>query len=149
MPTPTSDKATTLIMRRTFSAPRERVFRAWTEREALQRWFKPMGRGLTVSKLECWVGGSFRFDLADGSDSMMGTYLEIVQPAKLVFTWSFASKPSMQTVVTVEFIERGSATEAILTHERLSSEERRASHQAGWQSLLEQLAEFLSTNFES
>ncbi len=145
MTTPTSDKVTTLILRRAFPAARERVFRAWTEREALQQWFKPMGQALTISTLEMRVGGSFRFDLADGSDAIIGTYLEIVPPEKLVFTWSFATTPGQESLVTVEFIERASVTEVILTHERLSSKEMRASLEAGWQSLLDQLAQALST----
>lgn len=148
MTTPASDEAITLTVRRTFLATREQVFRAWTEREALQQWFRPMGTGLTISILECFVGGSYRFDLEDGSDSIVGTYIEIVQPEKLVFTWSFTSTHAMDTVVTVEFIEHGPATEVILTHERFSSEEMRDNHQVGWQSLLDQLAEVLSTKLD-
>lgn len=145
MPTPTSDKTTRLILRRRFQAPREQVFRAWTRREALQQWFRPLGRPVTVSKLEAWAGGSFSFDLADGSNSAHGTYLEVVRPARLVFTWSFTSTQDMDTVVTVEFLEHGSTTEVILTHERLNNEEMRSRHQVGWQSLLEHLAEALPT----
>lgn len=148
MTTPTYDEATTLTLRRTFPAARERVFRAWTEREALQQWFRPMGTGLTITKLDVQVGGSFSFDFADGSDSIVGSYLEIVRPAKLVFTWSFSATLGKETVVTIEFIEHGPATEIVLTHERFSSEEMRSNHQAGWQSLLDRLAEVLSTNLD-
>jgi uncharacterized protein YndB with AHSA1/START domain len=143
MTTPAFDRAATLTLRRTFPAARERVFRAWTEPEVLQQWFRPMGMRLTISKLELQVGGSFCFDLADGSDSMVGTYLEIVRPEKLVFTWSFAATPGKETLVTVEFIKHGSSTEVILTHQRLASQESLSSHQAGWQSLLDQLAQVL------
>ena len=145
MTTPASDRATTLTLRRSFPAARERVFRAWTERGALQQWFRPGGRGLTVSQLDVQVGGSYRFDLDDGSDSMLGTYLEIVPPEKLVFSWSFANMHGVETVVTVEFIERGPSTEVILTHQRLTSKELLSSHQAGWQSMLDQLAQVLAT----
>lgn len=72
---PAFDGITMLTVRRTFPAARERVFRAWTEREALLQWFRPRGMGVTISKLEVQVGGSFCFDLADGSDSLVGTYL--------------------------------------------------------------------------
>ncbi len=136
---PACDGTTTLTVQRTFPATRERVFRAWTEREALQQWFRPGGRGVTISKLDVQVGGSFCFELADGSNSLVGTYLEIVRPEKLVFTWSSTAKHDQETLVTVEFIEHGPVTQVVLTHERFSSKKMRALHQAGWLSLLDQL----------
>ena len=141
---PAFDETTTLTVQRTYSAARDRVFRAWTEREALQDWFRPGGLGVTISKLDVNVGGTFCFDLTDGSGSLVGTYLEIVRPEKLVFTWSSAATDDMETVVTVEFIEHGSVTQVILTHERLSSEGMRSLHHGGWQTLLNQLTEVLS-----
>jgi uncharacterized protein YndB with AHSA1/START domain len=149
MSTPAPDGTTTLTLRRTFPATRERVFRAWTERGALQQWFRPMGTGLTISKLECFAGGSYRFDLEDGSNAIVGTYIEVVRPEKLVFTWSFTSMQSMDTVVTIEFIEHGSVTEVVLTHDRFSSKEMRDNHDVRWQSLLDQLAEVLSDKLEN
>lgn len=141
---PTCDGTTILTVRRTFPAARERVFRAWTQREALLQWFRPEGRGVTISKLDVQVGGSFCFDVADGSHSLVGTYLEIVRPEKLVFTWSSTATSGKETVVTVEFIEHGLVTQVVLTHERFSSKEMRSLHQAGWQALLAQLAIVLS-----
>ncbi len=148
MATPAPDRATMLTLRRTFPATRERVFRAWTEREALQQWFRPMGMAVTISKLDVQVGGSYCFILGDGSDAIVGTYLEIVRPSKLVFTWSFSATLGLETVVTVEFIEHGPLTEVVLTHERFSSQEMRSNHQAGWQALLDQLTEVLSTHLD-
>ena len=136
---PASDGTTMLTVQRTFPAARERVFRAWTQREALLQWFRPEGKGIIISKLEVQVGGSFCFDLADGSDSLIGTYLEIVRPEKLVFTWSSAATNDKETVVTVEFSEHGLVTQVVLTHERFSNKEMRSLHQAGWLSLLDQL----------
>ncbi len=54
---------------------------------------------MIISKLEVQVGGSSCFDLADGSDSLVGTYLEIVRPEKLVFTWSSAATYDKETVM--------------------------------------------------
>ena len=78
---PASHNTTTLVLRRTFTASRQRVFRAWITPRALESWFRPRGMGVTVSSLEARVGGSFRFDLEDGS-SIVGTYLHIVPPGK-------------------------------------------------------------------
>lgn len=146
---PAFDGTTRLTVLRTFEASRERVFRAWTEREALLEWFRPEGMRVIISKLEVQVGGSFCFDLADGSDSLVGTYLEIVRPEKLVFTWSSAATHNQETVVTVEFIKHGLVTRIVLTHERLSSKEMRSLHQAGWLSLLDQLTKVLPIHLDN
>lgn len=138
---------TTLVLRRAFTASRQRVFRAWIEPEALQHWFRPRGMGVTVSSLDARVGGSFRFDVEDGS-SMVGTYLQIVPPEKLVFTWSGGATQGRETVVTLDFLDQGPVTEVVLTHERLSTPEMRALFGAGWQPLLDALAEVFSTRLD-
>jgi uncharacterized protein YndB with AHSA1/START domain len=135
---------TTLVLRRAFTASRQRVFRAWIEPEALEYWFRPRGMGVTVSKLEARVGGSFRFDVEDGG-SIVGTYLHIVPPEKLVFTWSGTATQGRETVVTLDFLDQGPVTEVVLTHEGLSTPELRALVGTGWPSLLDALAEVLSS----
>ncbi len=84
---PASHNDTTLVLRRTFTASRERVFRAWITPRALEHWLRPRGMSLTVCSLDARVGGSFRFELENGT-SIVGTYLHMVPPEKLAFTWS-------------------------------------------------------------
>ncbi len=134
----------TLVLRRAFAASRQRVFRAWIEPEALQHWLRPRGMGMTVSSLDARVGGSFRFDLENGS-SIVGTYLHIVPPEKLVFTWSGEAMKGRETVVTLDFLDQGAVTEVVLTHEGLSTPERRALAEGGWPSLFDALASVLSS----
>ena len=141
---PTSDPSTTLVLRRTFSASRQRVFRAWIEPEALESWLRPKGMGMTVRSLEAHVGGSFHFDLGNGN-SIVGTYLRIAPPEKLVFTWSGTAMQGRETVVTLDFLDQGPVTEVVLTQERLSTPEQRALAGTGWPSLLDALAEVLSS----
>ena len=141
---PLSHNSTTLVLRRTFTASRQRVFRAWISPVALEHWLRPRGMSVTVSQLEARVGGSFRFDLEDGG-SIFGTYLHIVPPEKLVFTWSGAATQGRETVVTLDFLEQGPVTEVVLTHEGLSTPELRALVGTGWPSLLDALAEVLSS----
>jgi uncharacterized protein YndB with AHSA1/START domain len=97
-----------------------------------------------VRSLEPRVGGSFRFDLEDGS-YLIGTYLQIVPPEKLVYTWSGGSAQGSETVVTLEFLDHGPITEIVLTHEGLSTPELRALVEGGWPSMLDALAEVLSS----
>jgi uncharacterized protein YndB with AHSA1/START domain len=142
---PAPDPNTTLVLRRAFTASRQRVFRAWIEPEALESWFRPRGMSVSVRSLEARVGGSFRFDLENGS-SIVGTYLHIVPPEKLVFTWSGEAIQGMETVVTLDFLDQGAVTEVVLTHERLSTPELRALFEGGWPSLLDALASVLSSS---
>ena len=135
---------TTLVLRRTFTASRQRVFRAWITPQALEHWLRPRGMSMTVRSLDARVGGSFRFELEDGS-CMIGTYLQIVPPEHLVFTWSGGAAQSWRTVVTLDFLDHGPLTEVVLTHEGLSTPERRALAEGGWPSLLDALASVLSS----
>lgn len=141
---PMSPNDTTLVLRRTFNTSRERVFRAWITPKALESWLRPRGMNMTVRSLDARVGGSFCFDLEDGS-SLVGTYLQIVPPEKLVYTWSGGAAQSWETVVTLDFLDRGAVTEIVLTHEGLSSPERRALAEGGWPSLFDALDSVLSS----
>jgi uncharacterized protein YndB with AHSA1/START domain len=99
---------------------------------------------ITVHSLDARVGGSFRFELENGG-SIVGTYLHIVPPEKLVFTWSGEAIQGRETVVTLDFLDQGPVTEVVLTHEGLSTEAMRALVEGGWPSLLDALAEVLSS----
>jgi uncharacterized protein YndB with AHSA1/START domain len=144
MITPAPDPSTTLVLRRAFTASRQRVFRAWITPRALEHWFRPRGMSVSVRSLDARVGGSFHFDLEDGS-SMVGTYLQMVPPEKLVFTWSGGARQDRGTVVTVDFLDQGPVTEVVLTHEGLSTEAMRALAEGGWSSLFDALASVLSS----
>jgi uncharacterized protein YndB with AHSA1/START domain len=142
---PLPHDTTTLVLRRTFTAPRQRVFRAWTEPQALQNWFRPRGLKMTIRKLDVQVGGSFHFDLGDGN-SIVGTYLHIAPPEKLVLTWSGEAIQGHETIVTLDFLDQGPVTEVVLTHERLNTPELLTMFGSGWSDVLDALAEVLSTN---
>ena len=144
MITPASHHSTTLVLRRTFEASRARVFRAWITPAALEQWFRPAGMRITVRSLDARVGGSFRFELENGG-SIIGTYLEIVPPEKLVFTWSAGAAPGQEAVVTLDLLEQGTVTELVLTHEHLVTPERHAVAEGGWSSVFDALASVLSS----
>jgi len=99
---------------------------------------------VAVRSLDARVGGSFCFEIEDGS-CIVGTYLHIVPPEKLVFTWSGEARQDGETVVTLDFLDQGAVTEVVLTHEGLSTPERRALAEGGWPSLLDALASVLSS----
>lgn len=138
----TPDNSATLVLRRVFAASRERVFRAWIEPEALERWFRPKGLSITVRTLDARVGGSFRFELESGN-AIVGAYLRVIPPEQLVFTYSGDAILGRETVVTLDFLDQGSVTEVVLTHEGLSAD-LWAVFAGGWPSLLDALASALS-----
>jgi len=76
------------VLSRVFDAPRELVFKAWTEAEHFVRWFGPKGFVTTLHAAEFRVGGMLRFDMVapDGKcwDNRI-VFLEIKAPELLVF----------------------------------------------------------------
>ena len=99
---------------------------------------------MTVHSLVARVGGSFCFELENGS-SIIGTYLQIVPPEKLVFTWSAGAASGQKTVVTLDFLDQGGVTEVVLTHEYLDTKARRARAEGGWPYLFDALASVFSS----
>jgi uncharacterized protein YndB with AHSA1/START domain len=147
MATPRTDTLVALKISRTFPAPRERVFRAWTEAEALKSWFAPSEQFVTrIPLLEVRVGGYYRIkmEIEGKTHTVTGSYREVSPPRKLVFTWKWETEPQHgDSLVTIEFLERGGKTEVILTHERLPSETARDEHQKGWTGCLDRLGNFV------
>lgn len=141
---------TTLRITRTFPAPREEVFRAWTERKALERWFAPSDEFATkVPILEVRPGGRYRVEMHKGDvvHVAVGQYREVRPPEKLVFTWRWETDPDRgeeDTIVTVEFVDRGRSTELVFTHEKFPNAATRDDHGKGWSGALDQLGRFLS-----
>lgn len=132
----------TLRVARTFAAARARVFAAWTSPESLRRWFGPKGFISPLVEVDLRVGGAYRIALKAPSGELMyagGTYREISPPRRLVFTWAWEGDDFPETVVTLEFHERGGSTEVVLIHEGLPTEESRLNHQEGWEDTLERM----------
>ena len=139
----------TLNLTRTYSAPRDDVFRAWTEPEALKRWFAPSDEFSTpIAEVDLRVGGAYRIGMKppDQEDMfiVVGTYREVQPPERLVFTWSWEEGIDVgETLVTVEFRDLGGSTEVVLTHELFPNEQARDKHNEGWSGCLERLEKIL------
>ncbi len=139
-----------LSLTRSFHASRKRVFRAWTDPEELKKWWK-LGEGWTldIAEVDLRVGGSFRIGVKsthDGSVHLVrGTFREVIAPERLVYTWIVedAGPGAGESLVTVEFRERGSSTEVVLTHDGLNTKESRDTVQTGWMLVLQGLQKLL------
>ena len=145
----TTTSETTLQIRRTFAAPRQKVFEAWTHAEKLTKWLCRVTEQHSTKTLELdvKVGGRYRLEVTtpEGNRYLLsGNYREIQPPEKLVFTWSWEGDPDFgETLVTVEFFTQGNSTEVALTHERLPSSKARDQHAMGWNGCFDRLAELL------
>lgn len=143
-----ASKGTILQIKRTFNAPREKVFKAWIDPEALKRWFAPGDDFTTpVAQVEAKAGGKYLIQMRspDGKVyTVRGTYIEVRPSEKLVFSWAFEDwEEDQETLVTVDFYDRGASTEIVLTHERFATTELRDDHEQGWSGALERLARIL------
>ncbi len=156
MATKTDTSATTLHLSRTFSAPREKVFSAWTQPEALKRWYAPADDFATpVAEVDLRVGGRYRIEMKDPSGeihTVIGTYKEIAPPERLVFTFAWEGNKGcggvdlgdvVETLVTLLFEARGETTVLTITHERFPNSETRDRHGMGWTGCLDRLAKAL------
>jgi uncharacterized protein YndB with AHSA1/START domain len=143
--TGTEDPATQLVVRRVIPVPRERVFNAWLDPASLARWMCPGDVTSATVHVDARVGGTFRIVMvhARGEVEHWGEYLTIEPPSLLSFTWISANTDYFPTVVTIEFLPRGSGTELVLTHRRLP-DARVDAHQQGWTDIVRKLDETLA-----
>lgn len=153
-PAVSDDGTLTLALTRTIEAPREAVFRAWTDPAQLTRWLGPSGMRVEIKHFDARPGGSYRVDMIGASGSVGivgGAYHEIVPPERLVFTWVWEvdgpdHSSGRETLVTVTFRAVGGHTELTLRHERFENAASRDSHGQGWNSTLDRLAALLAAN---
>lgn len=106
-----SSQSHELTIARLIDAPREALFRAWTEPELLKRWFTPRPWTTPVVETDVRPGGSLYF-LMRGPEGQefpsRGVYLEVAKNERLVSTdaytraWVPSDKPFMTTILTFE-----------------------------------------------
>lgn len=156
------------VISRVLDAPRDRVWKAWTEAEHLKHWWGPKGFTVTYLKIDLRPGGTMLYCLRmpDGKE-MWGkfAYREIVKPERLVWINSFSDKDGGTTVhpmnpdwpremhtqvsfedqagktkVTVQWTPVDGSTET----ERNTFENGRSSMNQGWSGTFEQFAAYLA-----
>ncbi len=156
------------IIAREFDAPRDLVWRAWTEREQFSQWFGPKGCTAEVHKFELCPGGMNHYRLAMPNGGEMwgrAVYREIVPPEKIVWVNSFSdaaggitTHPMSPTwpkemLTTVTFAERGAST-LVTVHwvpldataaERNTFNPARTGMAGGWGGTFDQLTAYLAT----
>ena len=126
----------TLRMERTFRAPAQAVFDAWTSEEVMRRWFHA-DRDWETSEasVDLRVGGAVRVVMRDPAEDAEhgggGHYTEIDPPRRLAFTWTW-DRETHETLIEIDFKEAEGGTVVHFTHNGLLDEETLRSHEDGW-----------------
>lgn len=160
-----------IIIERIFDAPRELVWKAWTDPEMIKKWWGPEGFTAPSIKVDLKVGGKYVFAMHGPAGSewdkdmySSGIFKEIVPNEKIVSTDYFSdengnkvspseygqdpnSPSEMEVVITFEDVEDGK-TKLTITYPKPESEEQfqamlKSGMEEGWNSSLDKLANSL------
>lgn len=149
-----------LVLERTVDAPKELLWRGWTESALMKKWFTPAPWKTIEAELDVRPGGKFRtvMQSPDGEKfPSTGCYLETVKNEKLVWTSTLQDgyRPNvmgeeeiaMTVVLTFETAGKGTKYTAVVMHD---DEETRQRHkemgfEQGWGSALDQLVALTKT----
>ena len=102
-----------IVMTRLFDAPRELVFKAYTDPAMIPRWWGQRSATTVVDKMDLRPGGAWRFVQRgpDGSEfAFNGEYREIVPPERLVYTFEFEGMPGHILLETLTFEDQDGKT---------------------------------------
>jgi uncharacterized protein YndB with AHSA1/START domain len=159
------DVAHTFLISRTFDAPRDLVWAAWTETDRLMQWFGPKGSKMTHAKNDLRPGGTFLYAMQFAGSELWGkwVYREIVPPERLVLVSSFSDADGnvtrhpmsptwpRQTLSTTTFTEDGGKTTVTIDWRPLDATKEeldtfaagKSSMNQGWGGTFDQLDEYL------
>ncbi len=106
-----------ITITRVFDAPRELVFKAYTDPALLPQWWGPRRYTTTVEKMEVRPGGIWRFIQREAQGGISseqfgfhGVYHEVKSPERLVYTFEFEGMPGHVSLETVTFEDLGGKT---------------------------------------
>jgi uncharacterized protein YndB with AHSA1/START domain len=138
-----------LRIERTFRAPIEKVFDAWTTDEVLRRWLHADPNWDTpVAEVDLRVGGRIRIVMRDPAGPVehgaSGEYRLIERPYRLVFSWTFDAHPDNHQLIELEFFERGDTTSVVMINSAIATDDQRAGQQRGWHACLDNLERALA-----
>ncbi len=157
-----------LVISRTFEAPRDAVWRAWTDAESLRDWFGPRGYTMLTTRVDLRPGGVFHYGMrSPQGQEMWGKWVfeEVAPPERLVYVSSFSDQSGgtaryplapvwpLEVLGELQLTEEGGRTTAILSSHpiRATAEETERFEasvdmmQGGWKATLDQLEAHLAT----
>lgn len=139
-----------IIISSTIDAPRERVFKAYTDPDAIPDWWGPSGIMTIVDKMDVQPGGEWRFvqrDEAGVEFAFHGVFHDITSPRSLVQTFEFEGTPGHVLLETVTFEEQPDDTTQITSVSVFQSvEDRDGMLQSGMEGGAEESMQRLEEN---
>jgi uncharacterized protein YndB with AHSA1/START domain len=139
---PVDQQAELRITRRYPIAP-EKVWRAWTDPQALSQWFGPgPSPSVTLAEFDVRPGGRYRirFDGLDGEKHEVGGAYEVVElNHRLVFSWAWHTTPDRVSRVSIVLRPVEGGTELDFRHDRFFDQVARDNHSRGWNAAFEKL----------
>jgi len=138
-----------LRIERTFDAPLQRVYEAWTSEEVLRRWLHGMpGWETPTAEVDVRVGGTIRIVMRDPSDGTeagaTGEYRVVDPPRRLVFTWVWDDQPDQPQLIELELSERDGQTTVSMTNSAIPTDVGLESQERGWQVCYDNLERLLA-----
>lgn len=135
-----------------FSVPVERLYKAWINPEDLKQWWRPMGNQLqqATTKPEQGAPIEYVFATEQGTHSftITGTYKEVQDGARLVYTWNWQvpaqAVGDSEFLLTIVFSSQGSSSRIEVTQDNFKDEEALQPHREGWEKALNDLHRYLS-----
>ncbi|TMB85902.1 MAG: hypothetical protein E6J37_14020 [Chloroflexi bacterium] len=129
-----------MILTRVFDAPRELMWKLWTEPEHIRKWWGPKGFTLPGCEMDFRPGGTYRFVMR-GPDGLDNPFL--VRNERIVFTAILDNLPGHELVTTVTFAEDGGKTKLTARQTTPPGEAGRGQNQ-GWSETLARLADLVA-----
>jgi len=132
----------------------EKVWRAWTDPQALAKWWGPGKPGapepVSLAEMDVRVGGRFRivFGGPQGKEhECAGEYREVVPNRKLVFSWCWPNTtPERVSQITLLLKPAGGGTDLQFLHEQFHDVAARDGHLRGWTETFDKLKVYLDSN---
>lgn len=147
MQTGSLDARPSLRLVRRYPVAPEKVWRAWTDPQALSAWFGPgEPHSVTLAEMDVREGGRYRirFHTPDGEQhEVSGAYQVVEANRRLVFSWAWRSTPERVSLVNVLLREVDGGTEMDFRHERFFDQQARDGHERGWTATLAKLDDWV------
>jgi uncharacterized protein YndB with AHSA1/START domain len=140
-----------LTISRSFNAPPERLFRAWTTPDELKQWWGPHGMTTPICEIDARPGGIFRTVMRDASGTEYpntGVFTAVDRPRRLVFSEETTEAPFAGAFAAITFEDQGGRT-LLTAHWRHQSAADRDAHERmgfhdGWGQMFDRLGAFLA-----
>jgi uncharacterized protein YndB with AHSA1/START domain len=136
-----------------FDVPVEQLYKAWTEPEALKKWWHTTGFQLIDVQNELRDGGKIAYSFENDELAITGEYEKVEQFKQLKYSWNWHFKESANEsasyTITVEFSNTNKGSSIHVKQQDNSKEERIIPHQKGWEKGLKDLKQYLSGNADN